>query len=83
MATPKQRVTTPRRVVDTRLLDDEAHVRIDTVARETGLANGTIRNLISKTPPGFPLPVPKDGPGPNFWRLGDVREWLRTGRGRK
>lgn len=79
----KQRVTTPPPIIDTSRLDDAAHVRIDTVSRETGLQPGTIRNLISKTPPGFPPPVAKEGPGPNFWRLGDIREWLRTDRGRK
>lgn len=76
----KERVKTPRRIVDTSKLDDEAHIRIDTVAREVALSEGTIRNRIGHTPPTFPLPVPKDGPGPNFWRLGDIREWNRRGR---
>jgi hypothetical protein len=83
MATHKERSTTPPRVVDTRTLDDDAHIRIDTVSRETGLQPGTIRNRISHLPPTFPPPVQKDGPGPNYWRLGDIREYLRNDRGRK
>jgi predicted DNA-binding transcriptional regulator AlpA len=83
MANPKERVTMPKRIVDTSKLDDDAHVKIETVSRETGLAKGTIRNLISKTPPGFPPPVPKDAPGPNYWILGHIRAWLRSERGRK
>ncbi len=79
----KQRVTPLPRAVDTRLLDDDAHVRIDTVARECSLQPGTIRNLIAHTPPRFPLPIPKDHPGPNYWRLGDVRKWLQSNRGLK
>lgn len=79
--TAKQRTPPPRRVVDTRTLDDEAHVRIDTASREASLQPGTIRNLISQQPPGFPLPIPKDHPGPNYWRLGDIRSWLRKNRG--
>lgn len=77
----KQRVRAPRRIVDTRTLDDDAHVRIDTASREASLQPGTIRNLISHKPPLFPLPIPKDGPGPNYWRLGDIRAWLKTNRG--
>jgi len=79
----KQRAISRPRVVDTRQLDDEAHVRIDTVSRECSLQPGTIRNLLSHDPPQFPLPIPKNGPGPNYWRLGDVRDWLKTNRGHK
>lgn len=80
----KERVADPHpRVVDTRLLDDDAHVRIDTVSRECSLQPGTIRNLMSHSPPRFPMPIPKDHPGPNYWRLGDIRQWLKHNRGHK
>jgi hypothetical protein len=78
---PKKRFTSRPRTVDTRFLDDDAHVRIDTVARECSLQPGTIRNLLSSNARSFPAPVPKAGAGPNYWRLGDVRDWLRKNRG--
>ncbi len=85
----KTPLSRPRRVIDTQGLDDEAQVNTATVSREVGLSERTIRNLLSKqraTPSAkgnFPLPLPKTGPGANYWRLGDIRRWLKSNRGRK
>lgn len=75
-------VSRPRRIIDTQGLDDDAQVNTATVSREVGLSERTIRNLLSKKGSNFPRPLPKDGPGANYWRLGDVRAWLKSNRGR-
>jgi predicted DNA-binding transcriptional regulator AlpA len=77
----KERAKAPRNRVDWNRLDDEAQVRIEAVSEETGLAKGTIRNMVSKGE--FPAPLPKIGPGPNYWRVGDIRRWLRNNRGKR
>lgn len=76
---PKRRAArTPAPIADTSKLDDDAHVQIHTVANQTGLRVGTIRHMVRKQT--FPMPAHKIASGLSYWRLGDIREWLRAGR---
>jgi predicted DNA-binding transcriptional regulator AlpA len=62
------------------LLTHEARVKIWVVSQAVGLAPGTIRNRVSAGT--FPKPLPKEHPGANLWRWGDIVDWIeRNGQG--
>jgi predicted DNA-binding transcriptional regulator AlpA len=74
------RSRTPPEPIDTRTLSDDAHVNIHVASQMTGIAPGTIRNLMSMRPPKFPPAVEAQAPKKNHWRMGDIRAWLNAGR---